>query len=67
MGKRKSNIVSIASLKEKQEAKVAFIRGDSKSLKRLQDMGLTPRHQNPGQPHCPHERSRSKFHCAAAK
>jgi DtxR family transcriptional regulator, Mn-dependent transcriptional regulator len=42
VGKRKSNIVSVASLKEKQEAKVAFIRGDSKSLKRLQDMGLTP-------------------------
>jgi DtxR family Mn-dependent transcriptional regulator len=29
-------------LKEKQEGKVAFIRGDDKSLKRLQDMGLTP-------------------------
>ena len=42
VGKRKSNIVSVASLKEKQEAKVAFIRGDHKSLKRLQDMGLTP-------------------------
>jgi DtxR family transcriptional regulator, Mn-dependent transcriptional regulator len=42
VGKRNSNIVSVASLKEKQEAKVAFIRGDTKSLKRLQDMGLTP-------------------------
>ena len=42
VGKRKSNLVSVASLKEKQEAKVAFIRGDAKSLKRLQDMGLTP-------------------------
>jgi DtxR family Mn-dependent transcriptional regulator len=42
VGKRKSNIVSVASLKEKQEATVAFIRGDRKSLKRLQDMGLTP-------------------------
>jgi DtxR family transcriptional regulator, Mn-dependent transcriptional regulator len=42
VGKRKTNIVSIASLKERQEAKVAFIRGDNKSLKRLQDMGLTP-------------------------
>jgi DtxR family transcriptional regulator, Mn-dependent transcriptional regulator len=42
IGKRKANIVSVASLKEKQEAKVAFIRGDTKALKRLQDMGLTP-------------------------
>jgi DtxR family Mn-dependent transcriptional regulator len=42
IGPRKANVVSVASLKEKQEAKVAFIRGDHKSLKRLQDMGLTP-------------------------
>jgi DtxR family Mn-dependent transcriptional regulator len=42
VGKRKTDIVSVASLKEKQEARVAFIRGDEKSLKRLQDMGLTP-------------------------
>jgi DtxR family Mn-dependent transcriptional regulator len=42
VGKRKTNVVSVASLKEKQEGKVAFIRGDDKSLKRLQDMGLTP-------------------------
>jgi DtxR family transcriptional regulator, Mn-dependent transcriptional regulator len=42
IGPRKSRVISVASLKEKQEAKVAFIRGDHKSLKRLQDMGLTP-------------------------
>lgn len=39
---RKTNIVSVSSLKEHQEARVAFIRGDHKSLKRLQDLGLTP-------------------------
>ncbi len=42
VGKRQTNVVSVSSLKEKQEASVAFIRGDNKSLKRLQDMGLTP-------------------------
>jgi DtxR family Mn-dependent transcriptional regulator len=42
VGKRKANIVSVASLKEKQEATVSFIRGDNKALKRLQDLGLTP-------------------------
>jgi DtxR family Mn-dependent transcriptional regulator len=42
IGKRKTNIVSIASLKEKQEGKVAFIRGDNKALRRLLDLGLTP-------------------------
>jgi DtxR family Mn-dependent transcriptional regulator len=39
---RKANVVSVSSLKEKQEGKVAFIRGDHKALKRLQDLGLTP-------------------------
>jgi DtxR family transcriptional regulator, Mn-dependent transcriptional regulator len=42
VGSRKANVVSVSSLKEKQEAKVAFIRGDHKALKRLQDLGLTP-------------------------
>lgn len=42
VGKRKANIVSIASLKEKQEGKVAFIRGNNKALRRLLDLGLTP-------------------------
>lgn len=40
--KRKTNVVSIASLKENQEGKVAFIRGDNKALRRLLDLGLTP-------------------------
>jgi DtxR family Mn-dependent transcriptional regulator len=42
IAKRKANVVSVSSLKEKQEARVAFIRGDHKALKRLQDLGLTP-------------------------
>ncbi len=42
IGKRPTNIVSISSLKEKQSGKVAFIRGDEKSLHRLLDLGLTP-------------------------
>jgi len=42
VGKRKANVVSIASLRERQEGKVAFIRGDNKTLRRLLDLGLTP-------------------------
>jgi len=42
VGCRKSDVVSVSTLKEQQEAKVAFIRGDHKALKRLQDLGLTP-------------------------
>lgn len=42
LGKRKENVVSLGTLKEKQKGKVAFIRGDNKILRRLLDMGLTP-------------------------
>ena len=42
VGKRKTNIVAISTLKEKQDGTVAFIRGDNKVLRRLLDMGLTP-------------------------
>jgi DtxR family Mn-dependent transcriptional regulator len=42
VGSRKVSVIALSSLKEKQEAKVAFIRGDKKSLGRLMDMGLTP-------------------------
>jgi DtxR family transcriptional regulator, Mn-dependent transcriptional regulator len=42
VGGRRANVISVASLKEKQEAKVAFIRGDHQALQRLQDLGLTP-------------------------
>ncbi len=42
VGKRKSNIVAISTLKENQDGTVAFIRGDNKVLRRLLDMGLTP-------------------------
>jgi DtxR family Mn-dependent transcriptional regulator len=39
---RKTGVVSLAACKEKQEATIAFIRGDHKALRRLLDMGLTP-------------------------
>jgi DtxR family Mn-dependent transcriptional regulator len=42
VGRRKANVVSMSSLKEKQEGTIAFIRGDNKVLRRLLDMGLTP-------------------------
>jgi len=42
VGRRNTNLVSISSLKEKQEGSIAFIRGDNKVLRRLLDMGLTP-------------------------
>ncbi len=42
IGRRKVNVVSMATLKENQEGTVAFIRGDNKVLRRLLDMGLTP-------------------------
>ena len=42
LGKRNANVVSMSSLKEKQEGTIAFIRGDNKVLRRLLDMGLTP-------------------------
>jgi DtxR family transcriptional regulator, Mn-dependent transcriptional regulator len=40
--KRPRDIIAVSRLKEKQEGTVAFIRGDNKVLRRLQDMGLTP-------------------------
>ncbi|HTY82004.1 MAG TPA: FeoA family protein, partial [Dehalococcoidales bacterium] len=42
IGKRPQDITAISRLKEKEEGKVAFIRGDNKVLRRLLDMGLTP-------------------------
>jgi len=39
---RKTSVVSISALKEREEGKIAFIRGDNKVLRRLLDMGLTP-------------------------
>jgi DtxR family Mn-dependent transcriptional regulator len=42
IGKRKQNVVSMSTLKEKQKGTVAFIRGDNKVLQRLLDLGLTP-------------------------
>lgn len=42
VGKRNRNLVSICSLKEGDQGKVSFIRGEHKVLQRLLDMGLTP-------------------------
>jgi DtxR family Mn-dependent transcriptional regulator len=42
IGPRKTSVISVATLKEKQKATIAFIRGDQKALRRLLDLGLTP-------------------------
>ena len=42
IGRRKNNVVSIGSLKARQEGTIAFIRGDNKAIHRLMDLGLTP-------------------------
>jgi DtxR family transcriptional regulator, Mn-dependent transcriptional regulator len=42
VGPRKVNVISLSELKEKQEAPIAFIRGDKKALHRLTELGLTP-------------------------
>jgi DtxR family transcriptional regulator, Mn-dependent transcriptional regulator len=41
VGKRRENLVSISDLKEREIGKVTFIRGDSKVIRRLLDMGIT--------------------------
>lgn len=42
VGKRNQNLISICSLKEGDQGRVSFIRGEHKVLQRLLDMGLTP-------------------------
>jgi DtxR family Mn-dependent transcriptional regulator len=42
LNRRETSVVSISTLKECEEGKIAFIRGDNKVLRRLLDMGLTP-------------------------
>ena len=42
VGVRRTNVVPIASMKEDQTGKIAFIRGHNKALRRLLDLGLTP-------------------------
>jgi DtxR family Mn-dependent transcriptional regulator len=42
VGKRSEKLVSICSLREGDQGKVSFIRGEHKVLQRLLDMGLTP-------------------------
>jgi DtxR family transcriptional regulator, Mn-dependent transcriptional regulator len=41
VGKRNANLIPVTDLKEHEEGRVAFIRGDSKVLRRLLDMGIT--------------------------
>jgi DtxR family Mn-dependent transcriptional regulator len=42
VGKRNQNLVSMCSLREGDQGRVSFIRGEHKVLQRLLDMGLTP-------------------------
>jgi DtxR family Mn-dependent transcriptional regulator len=42
VGKRNENLISICALKEGDQGRVSFIRGEHKVLQRLLDMGLTP-------------------------
>jgi DtxR family transcriptional regulator, Mn-dependent transcriptional regulator len=42
VGKRKSSVIPLSTLKEKQQGTIAFIRGENKVLRKLMDMGLTP-------------------------
>ena len=41
VGKRNQNLISILDLKEQNNAKVSFIRGDYNVIRRLLDMGIT--------------------------
>jgi DtxR family Mn-dependent transcriptional regulator len=42
VGRRQEKLVSMSNLKEGQQGKVSFIRGEHRVLQRLLDMGLTP-------------------------
>ncbi len=42
IGKRQKDVIAVSRLKEKQTGCIAFIRGNDKVLRRLQEMGLTP-------------------------
>lgn len=42
IGRRSENLVPVVDLKEGDAARIVFIRGDHKVLRRLLDMGLTP-------------------------
>ena len=41
VGKRNENLIPIMDLKQNQEGRIAFIRGDYKVIKKLLDMGIT--------------------------
>jgi DtxR family Mn-dependent transcriptional regulator len=40
--KRQNNIFSMSTLKENQEGRISFIRGGSKAIRHLAELGLTP-------------------------
>jgi len=40
--RRKKNVVALSTLRENQAGTIAFIRGENKVIRRLNDMGLTP-------------------------
>ena len=42
VGKRQKNLVSLSHLRDGDQGKISFIRGEHKVLQRLLDMGLTP-------------------------
>jgi DtxR family Mn-dependent transcriptional regulator len=42
VGKRKTSVISLSALKEKQAGTIAFVRGEKKVLRKLMDMGFTP-------------------------
>jgi DtxR family Mn-dependent transcriptional regulator len=42
VGKRVGNLVSICYLREGDQGKISFVRGEHKTLQRLLDLGLTP-------------------------
>lgn len=41
VGKQKENLISILDLRNHQKGKVNFMKGDSKVIRRLLDMGIT--------------------------
>ena len=42
VSRRKTSVVSISAMREHEEGRISFIRGDNRVLRRLLDMGLTP-------------------------
>lgn len=42
INRRKGQVISVLDLKENENGRISFLRGDSKLLRRLFDLGLTP-------------------------